>query len=595
MKQLPRIVLKGDRQAAEEMIREGVRQFDILLQQMKFAGLKQDVRRVRYLDGSEIVCRSVFGDNTLEIYVPPEVEEREEVLPPPSGDFIVFYKDHNLLMRVEKGELKMTPVRDVQRPPMAKLNTSIALRDKVVDITLQHTGTHDPGFFGYSGYSEYSRESVCIRSGSKICLEKEAVYSFNIFSQFCVPGSYAIWHSANWDVVCFARMHPRYVAEVNRWTYVIYTDRYVWDRGKFKLADRIEKQLHCDEEKYPSAAYPIYILRMDNDGRGVLYNIGWYIVSENRHIYETRWLDILSGEDALVTTHGSSYTSAAVHRHRLNTSGVILVEGDTIGKCKEGASGDWRIWRVDGSFVHLEGRDRPDYPECNTEQSNGYRYEFEWNVDDYTLGGFEIEEDIHFKEFWQECLQSLNPEPPHPTFRLWFRGSNSLSYKHKLKWPDGKDLVELSGPVMCWHFLVNERTGSDCSGHVEWGWTGTSEDIDTYSFWIEGVPGRGGALTRHPATQIPYRRLALIAGARIPTMPYAFFAKNGPVTVKMLLEAERENGYIHYNKVSVLVNDTDRTEDFLREFERVTGETFDPDAVHGYTVGLLAYVGGEDE
>ena len=66
MKQLPRIVLKGNRQAAEEMIREGVRQFDILLQQMKFAGLKRDVRRVRYLDGSEIVCKSVFGDNTLE-------------------------------------------------------------------------------------------------------------------------------------------------------------------------------------------------------------------------------------------------------------------------------------------------------------------------------------------------------------------------------------------------------------------------------------------------------------------------------------------------------------------------------------------------
>ena len=594
MKQLPRIVLKGDRQAAEEMIREGVRQFDILLQQMKFAGLKQDVRRVRYLDGSEIVCKSVFGDNTLEIYVPPEVKEEEKEFPP-RGDFIVFYKEHDVLMSVREGELKMVPVRDVQRPPMSWLNTSIALTDRVVDVIYQHGQSNDPGFFGYSGYSEWSKESVCVRSGNKVCLETEVNYSFTVFSSLYVPLSYAVWHSADWSVVCVAQMTNTQVA--GKWTYIICASRYVWDRGEFKLVDRVEEQLQCDEEKYPSGAYPTYILRID-DEQGVLYNVGWYIVSEDRHVYEKRRLDILSGEDTLVTTYGSSYTSAAVHRHHLAVDGVVLVESDTIEKHEEDASGDWWTWQVDGDFLHLGGRSRSDYPECNTEHFNGYRYEFEWDIDDYTLGGFRIVEDIDFREFWQECLRRLNPEEYIPwkrVYRLWFKGDYSLGYEHKLKWPDGKDMTEFSGPTPCWHALVNKENYVDCSGHVEWEWTGALEDIDGYSFWIEGVPGRGGALMRHPVTQIPYRRLALLAGASLPVKPYAFFAKNGSVVVKMLIEGKRENGDIHYDKMSVLVNDLDRTEDFLKEFERVTGETFDPSVAGQYTIGLFAYVGGKNE
>jgi hypothetical protein len=62
------------------MVREGMQQLDILKNLMGFQNLKQDVRRVRFIDGSEIVCRSVFGIEDIQIYVPEEIVERETVL-----------------------------------------------------------------------------------------------------------------------------------------------------------------------------------------------------------------------------------------------------------------------------------------------------------------------------------------------------------------------------------------------------------------------------------------------------------------------------------------------------------------------------------
>ena len=73
-KQLPKIVLRGDQERASYRAREGICQLNILKGLMGFQELKQDVRRVRYIDGSEIICRSIFGIDDIEIYV-PEVEK----------------------------------------------------------------------------------------------------------------------------------------------------------------------------------------------------------------------------------------------------------------------------------------------------------------------------------------------------------------------------------------------------------------------------------------------------------------------------------------------------------------------------------------
>lgn len=78
IKQTPRIILTGDEGEASHRAREGIKQLSILKELMGFQSLKQDVRKVRYTDGSEIICRSVFGVDEVEIYVPSIVVERRE-------------------------------------------------------------------------------------------------------------------------------------------------------------------------------------------------------------------------------------------------------------------------------------------------------------------------------------------------------------------------------------------------------------------------------------------------------------------------------------------------------------------------------------
>ena len=75
---IPRIILTGDEEEASYRVREGIKQLDILKGLMGFQKLKQDVRRVRYTDESEIICRSVFGVEEIEIFAPSVIVERRE-------------------------------------------------------------------------------------------------------------------------------------------------------------------------------------------------------------------------------------------------------------------------------------------------------------------------------------------------------------------------------------------------------------------------------------------------------------------------------------------------------------------------------------
>jgi len=78
---LPRIKLSGDTESASWYAREGIRQLEILKNLMSFQNLKQDVRIVRYTDGTEITCRSVFGIDEVEIYTPSyKVELKPKVI-----------------------------------------------------------------------------------------------------------------------------------------------------------------------------------------------------------------------------------------------------------------------------------------------------------------------------------------------------------------------------------------------------------------------------------------------------------------------------------------------------------------------------------
>ena len=81
---LPRIITRGDHEAARLLAREGIRQLNILKNLMSFGNLKQDVRRVRFINGSEIVCKSVFGTDEVQIYVPEKERGKKKI---PLGRF----------------------------------------------------------------------------------------------------------------------------------------------------------------------------------------------------------------------------------------------------------------------------------------------------------------------------------------------------------------------------------------------------------------------------------------------------------------------------------------------------------------------------
>ena len=75
---IPRIILDGDEESASYLTREGIRQLGILKESMSFGDLQQDVRRVEYIDGNRIVCKSCFGEDTVYIYARKEEEKERE-------------------------------------------------------------------------------------------------------------------------------------------------------------------------------------------------------------------------------------------------------------------------------------------------------------------------------------------------------------------------------------------------------------------------------------------------------------------------------------------------------------------------------------
>lgn len=74
VRRIPRIILDGDAESASHMAREGIRQLGILKELMSFNDLQQDIRKVEYIDGSRIVCRSCFGEDVVHLYAVKEEE-----------------------------------------------------------------------------------------------------------------------------------------------------------------------------------------------------------------------------------------------------------------------------------------------------------------------------------------------------------------------------------------------------------------------------------------------------------------------------------------------------------------------------------------
>jgi hypothetical protein len=78
---VPRIILDGDEESASYMAREGIRQLGILKGLMSFNNLQQDIRKVEYIDGSRIVCRSCFGEDVVHIYAEKDEWAERELIP----------------------------------------------------------------------------------------------------------------------------------------------------------------------------------------------------------------------------------------------------------------------------------------------------------------------------------------------------------------------------------------------------------------------------------------------------------------------------------------------------------------------------------
>lgn len=76
----PKITLAGDHHKARGLSAFALSQLRVLQSAMKFRNLKQDVRRLRFENGSYIIIESSFGRDTIRIFVPPipEVKRVEE-------------------------------------------------------------------------------------------------------------------------------------------------------------------------------------------------------------------------------------------------------------------------------------------------------------------------------------------------------------------------------------------------------------------------------------------------------------------------------------------------------------------------------------
>lgn len=77
MIQTPQFTLEGNLEEAKQRRQTGLQQLAILKNAMKFGDLKQDLRKVRYTDGSEILCTSNYGIDKVKISVPHEVKIRK--------------------------------------------------------------------------------------------------------------------------------------------------------------------------------------------------------------------------------------------------------------------------------------------------------------------------------------------------------------------------------------------------------------------------------------------------------------------------------------------------------------------------------------
>jgi hypothetical protein len=140
VKQFPRVILRGDEEAASHMSREGIRQLAILKNLMNFQNLKQDVRRVRFIDGSEIICRSVFGIDDVQIHVPGEWKLTTPIVPrffakvltgeyydEFFGEYIPIYSYFWVYFGSPEDVLSRRVEKDYIQPPLTKYNNNIVI------------------------------------------------------------------------------------------------------------------------------------------------------------------------------------------------------------------------------------------------------------------------------------------------------------------------------------------------------------------------------------------------------------------------------------------------------------------------------------
>ena len=648
MKQLPRIVLRGDRQAAEEMIREGVRQFDILLQQMKFAGLKQDVRRVRYLDGSEIVCKSVFGDNTLEIYVPPEVEEREEELPPPRGKFIVNYNGEGYLMDVRGRRVEMTHVRNAEFPTTGRFNTSVALKDRAVDIgtvTVEH-----------NDYSKAVLEHITARYGRKRvgletfvqmtfpCGSSEVWYGEWLTFQSLVSSSYVVKPLNGWSTIYVVQMYSCKVDP--QWTsgkqfgyrcrigYAVRVSKYIWDETEYKLDGVVEKVLEYEEPWGPHYMYPTYLLFLDSDSLELhlvacrmSYKPNQFdIWCGDRITYKEEALHVETGEFRVVRTLSDVAAADAqvsvpavpadVYRQRLTPDGDIVTAYSKIdGECSVDGGSDWQTicdkppeedpdcWYAHGwgkVWYNREWKASSNYLNVSSKGGSSRDYNWrrwlsplqvEWTDDRAQSEDYKSKvEDFYLSGYYvvSEASGSLNSRYFEKGYDRYLNGGwweKTLSGEG-----DGSCEAELKWPDGTFMFepecLKPEVVGETGTWRCERPWWNAPTGCPDVpeGLTFKNVVRPASYLAPYGAW-VPYREIWYNPHSRL---WQAFFAVN-EVHVKLLMTREDSQG--PPTNIAVKANNEDITAAFIEELEKVAGEVFNVQLLYG----IFAYVRAKDE
>lgn len=112
MAETVKVVLSGDKEKAEMLRGFALQRLNVLKEQMRLGGLRQDRRVTLLEDGSVVECLVVFGTALVNVYAAPFISVKEKEIPevPLGESFIFIVEDKDVRYLLDPVKFKMTEI-----------------------------------------------------------------------------------------------------------------------------------------------------------------------------------------------------------------------------------------------------------------------------------------------------------------------------------------------------------------------------------------------------------------------------------------------------------------------------------------------------